>query len=125
MFRKLIQPVVLMAIMLAPMTAMSAQNDDIHRQITEGKIAAAQVIYLEAEIFSAEALLEREIAKMQTMNISDQEGKIVASMINVINHSLDKARTDLDNSSIENGTDLSKVEKEIEEINELISEINS
>jgi len=114
-----------MAIMLAPMTAMSAQNDDIHRQITEGKIAAAQVIYLEAEIFSAEALLEREIAKMQTMNISDQEGKIVASMINVINHSLDKARTDLDNSSIENGTDLSKVEKEIEEINELISEINS
>lgn len=125
MLRKLKQSLVMAIIALVPFTAMSAPGDNIHREITEGKIAAAQVIYLEAEIFTAQALLERELAKVSTMRISDQEGKIIASMVDYIERSLDKLKIDLENSSIESGTDLTKIEKDIEKINKLISEINS
>ena len=124
MLRKIIQPLVAVAIILAPVTSMSAPNEDIHREITEGKIAAAQVIYLEAEIFASQALLDRELTKVATANISNDEGKVIAAMVNYIERSLDKLRYDLETSSLEEGTNLTKIEKEIEKLNEMIGTIN-
>lgn len=125
MLRHLKKTLATLIIVSVPFTAMSAPGEDIHREVTEGKIAAAQVIYLEAEIFTAQALLERELAKASGVRTSQQEGKIIASMVDYIERSLDKLKGDLENSSIESGTDLTKIEKEIESINKLISEINS
>lgn len=125
MLRKLKQSLALTLLALMPFTAMSAPGESIHREITEGKIAAAQVVYLEAEIYTAQALLDRELAKVSTMRISDQEGKIIASMVDYIERSLDKLKGELENSSIENGTDLIQIEKDLEKVTKLISEINS
>lgn len=102
----------------------AAPNDDIHREITEGKISAAMVMYLEAELYKTQAHLELELVKIEGGRLSHQEGKIVASLIDYIERSLDKVKTDLEVAATQQ-VNLDAIKDDIEKINELISEINS
>lgn len=109
-------------ISLSAKADIQTEQEELMMIHTDGKIAAAMSDYLGTEIQRSQALLELEIAKIDTNQADLVEGKIQATLINHIENMI--MTTD---DELEVATDLKSldgVQEQINLINRLISEIN-
>jgi|GEM_PF-2224253 len=101
-------------------------NQEVFDYNQNGKISAAMLLEVDTDIYETERFFVTESDKADGAN-DLVEGKIIASMINMIGHELltiKSLRAELDDNSNISDSDIQPIKEKLIGLNRLIEEIN-